>query len=460
VPVTALDSPAAVHNLASKSKTMYKHLFHFFGLRENPFHVSPDPRFFLSTRAHGSAFAELKLGVDTRQGFIALIGEAGTGKTILLHHFLNWLQGRHQSSCYIFQSQLKPLELFESILHDFGVRCDSRRKGDLLAGLNQWLVRRHAMGDSPVLIIDEAQSISLRTLDRLRLLLNMEAPGSKLLQIVLAGQPELEDKLRRPELRQLHQRIMFRCTLVPLSMEETAEYVKSRLASGGANDTGIFSDESLEAVHMYAQGIPRVVNLLCEHALLAAYAEKRNVIATDMISRVATAFELTSQLALPSEQEILPRFGQRDPLHTDKKTSGIVSEIAVLTEQKIEVKRAPLAAISVKEKKPEVRPKPEPTLLAREPILLAAAAAGASAIVSTPKPQVAATPIIARTAPKLPEQQATSNKLPTKGKRPTLGAQFLYYCREVEQSFVRDWRQFLRTYAQAKKVPGSGSPSP
>ncbi len=145
---------------------MYEHVFHFFGLRENPFHVSPDPRFFFSTCAHGSALTQLKMGVDTRQGLILLIGEAGAGKTILLHHFLNWLRSRQQSSCYIFQSQLKPIELFESILHDFGVRYESRRKGDLLAALKQWLVLRHAMGDSPVLIIDEAQAISLRTLDR------------------------------------------------------------------------------------------------------------------------------------------------------------------------------------------------------------------------------------------------------------------------------------------------------
>ena len=199
---------------------MYEHVFHFFGLRENPFHVSPDPRFFFPTCAHDSALTQLKMGVDTRQGFIVLIGEAGTGKTILLHRFLNWLQSREKSSCYIFQSQLKPLELFESILHDFGVRYESRRKGDLLAALKQWLVRRHAMGDSPVLVIDEAQAISLRTLDRLRMLLNLEIPGNKLLQLVLAGQPELEEKLHRPELRQLHQRIMFRCTLVPLSLEK------------------------------------------------------------------------------------------------------------------------------------------------------------------------------------------------------------------------------------------------
>ncbi len=330
---------------------MYEHVFHFFGLRENPFHVSPDPRFFFSTCAHGSALTQLKMGVDTRQGFILLIGEAGTGKTILLHHFLNWLRSRQQSSCYIFQSQLKPLELFESILHDFGVHCDSRRKGDLLAALNQWLVRRHAMGDSPVLIIDEAQAISLRTLDRLRMLLNLETPGRKLLQMVLAGQPQLEEKLHRPELRQLHQRIMFRCTLPPLSLQETTEYVKSRLANGGAKDTKMFPDESLEALHMYAQGIPRVVNLLCEHALLVANEEKQNVITSDVISRVAATFELTPQPSLPREQKVSPPFGRLDPVRIKEKTTPIVPENAVLAEQNAEVKRSPLVASNVQGKK-------------------------------------------------------------------------------------------------------------
>ena len=546
---------------------MYEHVFHFFGLRENPFHVSPDPRFFFSTKAHGSALTQLKMGVDTRQGFVVLIGEAGTGKTILLHRFLNWLQSREQSSSYIFQSQLKPLELFESILHDFGVPYGSRRKGDLLAALRQWLVQRHAMGDSPVLIIDEAQAISLRTLDRLRMLLNLEIPGSKLLQIVLAGQPELEAKLHRPELRQLHQRIMFRCTLLPLSLEETVEYVKSRLANCGAKDTKLFSDESMEAIHMYAQGIPRVVNLLCEHALLVAHAEKQNVITSDVISRVAATFELTSQHSLPREQKVSPSFVRLDPVRIDEKTTPIVPEIAVLAEQKAEVKSSPLVARNVQEKNRNVSPKSDSTLIAQrptfhvaapagkssivrapknqvasspiiarkvpamqdqqvraeagpvlmvqEPIVNAAAATGAAVIVRTPETQVPSSPIVARKAPALQEQQVRpkagpvlrvqkpivnvdtatgaavivrtpenhvpccpiiaeetpslpdqkasqptdSKKLATTWKCPSWSARFLYYCGEVEQSFVRDWKQFLRTYTQAKKAPGPGSPS-
>src|SRR5271167_2846230 len=260
---------------------MYEHLFHSFGLRENPFHVSPDPRFYFSTRAHDRALAELEFGVDSRQGFIVLTGEAGTGKTTLLNHFLNWLAVRGQSSSYVFHAVLKPVELLEFILHDFGVRAASREKGDLLATLENFLIERHRLGDSPVVIIDEAQAISVRTLDQLRLLLNMEVPGAKLLQIVLAGQPELEEKLRRPELRQLAQRVMFRCGLQALSMDETAEYVMSRCAAAGAA-TKIFSPESLELVSMYSRGIPRTVNLVCEHALIAAYSARTGTVTPEM----------------------------------------------------------------------------------------------------------------------------------------------------------------------------------
>ena len=164
------------------------------------------------------------------------------------------------------------------------------------------------MGDSPVLVIDEAQAMSLRTLDRLRMLLNLEMPGHKLLQIVLAGQPQLEEKLRRPELLQLRQRVMFRCTLPSLSLEETAAYVKHRLTHCGAAESNVFPPESLEVVHIYAQGIPRVVNLLCEHALITAYAEKSTVVTPDMISRVAMTFELTPQSESLSRREAVPQF--------------------------------------------------------------------------------------------------------------------------------------------------------
>ena len=312
-------------------QNMYEHLFHFFGLRENPFHVSPDPRFYFPTRAHDTALAELQFGVDSRQGFIILTGESGTGKTTVLNHFLNWLQDRRQSSSYIFHSLLKPSELFEYVLRDFGVACDGRDRGEVLETLHRWLIQRHALGDSPVLIIDEAQAISVRTLDQVRLLLNLETPGSKLLQIVLAGQPELEEKLRRPELRQLRQRVMFRCQLVPLSLEESALYIKSRLAAGGASDLEVFTPASVEAAHTYAHGIPRTLNLLCEHALIAGYADQTRTISPEIIHRVATEFDLGSQApARPREWERDSRFGRLVAFRPEDRSARVTAQMEYL----------------------------------------------------------------------------------------------------------------------------------
>jgi type II secretory pathway predicted ATPase ExeA len=437
---------------------MYEDMYHFFDLRENPFHVSPDPRFFFSTQGHSRTLAELNIGINTQQGFVVLKGEAGTGKTILLHHFLSSLRDRQQSSCYIFQSQLKPLELFESILRDFGVPFNSRRKSDLLAALHQWLVRRHALGDSPVLIIDEAQSISLRTLDRLRMLLNLEEPGKKLLQVVLAGQPELEEKLRRPELRHLNQRIMFRCCLGPLSSEETAAYVKYRLEKGGAKVAEVFPDDTLEAVHAYAQGIPRVVNLLCEHALLEAFGNRQKVVVPDMISRVAAIFDLTSQHAanqqewapLPPVIESIPFRAEGKAKRTLPTTAPPEIDVYARTDGP-PVNQETCVEMQVKSEEPE-----------KEAISLAAAAGAAGTVRETRKPLAPSKPSIATPAIKITMQEAPKRavlKGPPIRRRPTsLGGRFVGYWRGVEQSFVRDCKRLLQTHSPAKTELSPSTP--
>ena len=216
------------------STSTYQCFFSYFGLSDNPFHVSPDPRFYFPLRAQDSAKNELLFGLQTRQGLSVLTGEAGTGKTTLLNGILESLEQRHISTCYVFHPLLEPMELFEFVLRDFGVDYKaSRSKGELIRGLHEWLFARATAGDTPVLIVDEAQSLSLETLDELRLLLNLENPRGKLLQIILAGQSELEEKLRHPQLRQLRQRIMFHCKLPLLSEQETVSYVLSRISGAG-----------------------------------------------------------------------------------------------------------------------------------------------------------------------------------------------------------------------------------
>jgi general secretion pathway protein A len=292
---------------------MIQQYFNFLGLREDPFHVSPDPRFYFSTSAHESALVELVFGIETRQGFMVLTGEAGTGKTSLLNQIIGWLHRRGRSSAYIFHSHLEPIGLLRFILNDFGVPCESRSKSVLVRALHMWLQKRYAAGDLPVLIIDEAQALPTHTLDELRLLLNLENPRGKMLQIVLSGQPELDEKLRLPALRQLRQRIMLHAHLPLLSQKETAAYISSRLAVAGSSDSPLFPDEVVQDIYKSSHGIPRVVNLLCEHALMSAYSERQPIVSQEMVRRIAMDFDLVAKPLSVNDTELRPQRGVRYP---------------------------------------------------------------------------------------------------------------------------------------------------
>ena len=266
--------------------------FSFFGLQRNPFNVSPDRRFFFCTPAHESLLAELLFAIRTRQGLVLFTGESGSGKTTLLQQLLDTLSQRSISTAFIFHSRLDVEDLFQFILEDFGLTCKSTRKGDVIQALHRWLLQRNMAGDTPVIIIDEAQTVPAGTLDELRLLLNLEASNGKLVQIVLAGQPELDEKLRRMELRQLRQRVMFRCRLPLLGPRETSAYIQSRLAQAGGTEPGLFPEETVLAIYGYSKGIPRAINLLGEHALINAYAEQKRSISPEDILYIASDFDL------------------------------------------------------------------------------------------------------------------------------------------------------------------------
>ena len=262
-------------------------LFSFFSLREDPFHVSPNQRFYFSTSVHDSALVELLWGIESRQGFLVLTGEAGTGKTTLLKQILSWLKANHRSSAYIFHTCLETVEILEFIVRDFGIACSSSRKGDLIAALHQWVIARNAAGDLPVLILDEGQVLTIQTLDELRLLLNLENDNGKLLQIILAGQLELEEKLCHQDLHQLRQRVMMHSRLSPLTREETSRYISSRLTVAGTPDAKLFAPETVHAVHVCSQGIPRLVNVLCKDALVSAYVSQEHTISPEKIYGIA-----------------------------------------------------------------------------------------------------------------------------------------------------------------------------
>jgi len=268
---------------------MYKK---FFGLKENPFNVNPDPRYLYLTRHTQEALACLTYGIETRKGFILLTGEVGTGKTTLINKLLEWLQKERVSTAFVFNPRLSVTQFFDFMLTDFGIHCESQQKGQMLLKLNQWLLERYQAGERAVLIVDEAQNLSPQMLEEIRLLTNLETSTEKLLQIVLAGQPELELKLNQPELRQLRQRITLRAKTRPLTLEETSGYIQERLRTGGAENTDIFSPEAIVAVEHYARGIPRVINLLCEHALVSSFVDQQNPVTVEAIEEVARDFDL------------------------------------------------------------------------------------------------------------------------------------------------------------------------
>ena len=274
----------------------------FFGLSESPFNVNPDPRYLFLTKQTQEALAGLTFGIENRKGFILLTGEVGTGKTTLLNRLLDWLHGRRVSTAFIFNSQLDVSHLFDFIMADFEIPCESREKSQVLLRLNHWLLERYRAGETAVLVVDEAQNLSLPVLEEIRLLTNLETSTEKLLQIVLTGQPELEEKLKLPQLRQLRQRITLRCRTSALSSEETFGYVAERLRIAGGNGEPIFSREAIEAVHMYSRGIPRVVNLLCEHALINAYVDHLRPVPAHLVEEVAREFQLDEIEPMSSER--------------------------------------------------------------------------------------------------------------------------------------------------------------
>jgi len=278
---------------------MYKN---FFGLKDLPFNFSPDPRYLYLTKSTQEALSALTYGIESRKGFLLLTGEVGTGKTTLLNRLLDWLRERDVATAFVFNSQLQNVsQLFDFVMAELGIPCETRIKSQVLLKLNQWLLQRYRAGKTTVLIVDEAQNLSDQLLEEIRLLTNLETSSEKLLQIVLSGQPELEQKLMQPQLRQLRQRIVFRSRTTSLSREETYGYIAERLRIAGGNGQPIFSIEAMDTINHYAKGIPRVVNLLCEHGLISSFAEGIKPVPANIIEEVAKEFQLdqVSPIAVP-----------------------------------------------------------------------------------------------------------------------------------------------------------------
>jgi general secretion pathway protein A len=292
---------------------MYKK---FFGLRESPFNVNPDPRFLYLTRHIQEALACLIYGIQTRKGFVLLTGEVGTGKTTVLNKLLEWSRQEQVATAFMFNPRLSEAEFFDFMLADFGISCDSPLKSRTLMRLNQWLLEQYQKGNRAVLIVDEAQNLSADMLEEIRLLTNLETSTEKLLQIVLTGQPELEEKLNDPQLRQLRQRITLWAKTRPLTLLETHGYVRERIRIAGGTGEEIFTPAAIEVVHRHARGIPRVINLLCEHALITAFVEHSRTVSEKVVEEVARDFDLQEII---SEPEPKPENGH--PILVDNPSS-------------------------------------------------------------------------------------------------------------------------------------------
>src|SRR3569833_4266778 len=254
--------------------SMYKA---FFGLSQNPFNLSPDPDFLYRSPQHEEALANLIYGVRSRKGFIVLTGEVGTGKTTMLECLRDYLDSQRMEYAFIFNSRLSPEQFFEMMAYDLDLQCDRKSKTAVLVALNDLLIRQAERGRTCVLIVDEAHNLEWDVLEEIRLLGNLETRQGKLLQIILSGQPELDRKLDAPNLRQLKQRIVLRCTLNALTQEECTAYIDSRLARAGMNVQTVFPPEVLEEVHYRSRGIPRLINLLCDTLLVTAFAMAQRV---------------------------------------------------------------------------------------------------------------------------------------------------------------------------------------
>jgi general secretion pathway protein A len=273
----------------------------FFGFREKPFKLVPNPDYLYLSKSHEDALAHLTYAVDQGDGFVVIVGEVGTGKTTLCRNFLEQLDNQTESA-YIFNPRLDSTQLMSSICNEFGIKTTGQRDiKELLDKLNTYLIAMHRLDRKVVLLIDEAQGLSVESLEMVRLISNLETTRSKLLQIILVGQPELEQKLGSHQLRQLTQRISLNCQLRPLTVSETDGYIRHRVSIAATRPTEIFSSGACSQAFEYSGGVPRLINIICDRALLAAYSQNKPSVNSSLMQGVAAELDRRGRQVKPSK---------------------------------------------------------------------------------------------------------------------------------------------------------------
>ena len=288
----------------------------YFGFSEKPFNLTPNPRYLYLSKHHREAFAHLLYGINNRYGFIALTGEIGTGKTTVLRTLLTQLKDDQYRTALIFNPCLSGIELLRTINQEFGIPSRSDQVNELLSVLNRFLLAQNAAKKTVVLVIDEAQNLKPEVLEQIRLISNLETQSEKLIQIVLAGQPELDELLQRNELRQLNQRIAVRYRLRPMSLKETHDYIIHRMEVAGNAGGAVFSKSALKLIYLNTGGVPRLINVLGDRCLLISYGEEKRKVST--------------RIAATACKELVQQQGGSSPLSINGILTGLVIGLAIL----------------------------------------------------------------------------------------------------------------------------------
>jgi len=263
----------------------------FYALKDKPFEITPDPRYLYLSESHREALAHLTYALNESKGFTVITGEVGTGKTTLVQMLLSRLDS-HTRIAHLFNPKLGTRDFFKYICQDFGLKTDGfSTKGEFLSLLHTFLMECYARRERVVLIVDEAQTLSPALLEEVRLLTNLETPKAKLLQVILLGQPELDNPLARSEFRQLKQRISLRFNLKPLNRQETGEYIIRRLKAAGARNTDLFDEDAVKEIYKYSKGIPRLINVICDNALMTGFVYEKHRISRDIVREVIKDME-------------------------------------------------------------------------------------------------------------------------------------------------------------------------